>query len=173
MENLVLDRPTATADNPPTLFMMVGIPYSGKSTFVKSMMPKLPTNTFIYSTDQIIENIAARYDQSYSIIFKKAYPLAELINDSKLAEKLSQRTSVVWDQTNLTIASRAKKLQLFNHQFKKIAYVFMPTLDQVRERMGNNNRRNKVVPLDVIESLLNSYQRPALEEGFDKIVDIT
>jgi tRNA uridine 5-carbamoylmethylation protein Kti12 len=50
----------------------------------------------------------------------------------------------------------------------KIAIVFNYNKQEILER--NESRKNKKIPIEVIDSMINKYDTPTLEEGFDLIV---
>ena len=50
----------------------------------------------------------------------------------------------------------------------KIAIVFNYNKQEILER--NESRKNKRIPIEVIDSMINKYDTPTLEEGFDLIV---
>ena len=72
--------------------------------------------------------------------------------------------------TNMTIKRRRSTLKYFT-DFYKEAVVF-PVLSNDEYERRNNIRtvnENKSIPLFVLKSMLDSYQEPTKEEGFDKI----
>lgn len=50
--------------------VLVGLPGSGKSTFVRNVFGDDPSGVFIYSTDDYIEEYAANRSMTYNEAFK-------------------------------------------------------------------------------------------------------
>lgn len=154
----------------PKLHMMVGIPYSGKSTYVKKLTDSYST-AYVYSTDAIIEEIAKVYGLTYGDIFQKAYPLAEMIANKGLAVAIKTHRDVIWDQTNLTAATRKGKMSQFPAEYVKIAYIAKTNMEQVIER--SKTRPEKVIPMHIISDMQKKLENPDLSEGFAEVVDVS
>ena len=72
----------------------------------------------------------------------------------------------------MTVKRRAQTLRYFDDSFYKIAVVF-PILSDEQYQMRNidrNSKENKWIPPSVIKSMIDSYQYPTIEEGFDNII---
>jgi tRNA uridine 5-carbamoylmethylation protein Kti12 len=165
-----------------TFYMLVGLPGTGKSTWTDRFKRKhrdelinegikndtpYNWNLSVISTDDIVQTIADQHRLTYNQLFDNiTYSFAEKISH-KLAKFAFERNDIViWDQTNLTIISRAKKLVLVPSHYKKICIVFrIPDdhIDRLQSRVG------KIIPEDVMMNMIKSYQQPTLTEGFDDI----
>jgi predicted kinase len=146
-----------------TFFMLVGLPGVGKSTWAKKQL-----NATIISTDDIIQDIADKYGLTYNQIFdSETYSFVNKIAWRLAKFAFERNDNVIWDQTNLTINSRANKLKMVPGHYKKICVLFgVP--DDLPERL--NSRPGKVIPNDVMMNMIKSYQQPTTLEGFDDIV---
>lgn len=152
----------------PTCWMLVGVPYSGKTTWGREAVYPRTANTVLVSTDEFIEEIAGRCGKQYHEMFEELYPLAEMVMMHDIRQAILRNKNIIWDQTNLSAKSRAKKLATLPETYEKIAVWFpIPNSDQINERIAK--RSNKIVSIDVVSSLKNHYQRPSIEEGFDRI----
>lgn len=169
-----------------TFYMLVGLPGTGKSTWSdrfkrnhraelneQSYKTNIPYrwNLSVISTDNIIEMIAEEHRLTYNQMFDNiTYSFAEKMSH-KLAKFAFERNDIViWDQTNLTIKSRARKLELVPVHYKKICIVFgMP--DDLTQRL--ESRVGKTIPEDVMMNMIKSYQQPTITEGFDDIQNIS
>ena len=166
-----------------TIYMLVGLPGTGKSTWTdrfkrryreeqshlafKTNQP-LEWNLSVISTDNIIQSIADEHRLTYNQIFDNiTYSFAEKLSH-KLARFAFERNDIViWDQTNLTIKSRAKKLALVPSHYTKIAVVFgVP--DDLPQRL--QSRVGKHIPDNVMSGMIRNYQQPTTTEGFDNII---
>lgn len=146
------------------LICLVGLPCSGKSTFLKKHMLE---DHKILSRDDIVMEIASEngitsYNEAFNIIDQK-----EVDNRfQKRRNNLIKYDGTVWvDMTNMSRKSRRKNLQGFK-DFKKSAIVFMPSLEEIIRR--NGNRKGKIIPDHVYEKMIIAFQPPLYDE-FDEI----
>ena len=96
---------------------MVGLPCSGKSTWIK----KQKFNGNIISFDNYLTE---KFDKNYN----KAWSKYQALNAS--------------DKTNI--------------------------LDIILRR--NNERKDKFIPVDVLDAMRSKYEEPNIDEGFDRVV---
>jgi predicted kinase len=153
----------------PYLILLIGPTLSGKSTWIKNNYP----NTDVISRDEILMDIAGTrdYNKAFEIVDQK---LVDKVLAERLLDANFNKTSSIIDMTNMTIRRRAQTLRYFNDNFYKIAVVF-PILSDEEYQMRNINRNakeNKWIPPSVIKSMIDSYQYPTLEEGFDNIISL-
>ena len=154
-----------------TVIMMVGLPGSGKSTYIKQEMEKYKDHDiFVYSTDNILLEFAEQEETNYQDSFKKNYKKAIKEANKRLSDFLDNGGEVViWDQTNISSNSRKKKLERF-HGFNKHAIVVKTDIETCIERASK--RETYTVPDFVIKQMHDQFEDPAKEEGFDSITVI-
>ncbi len=160
--------------NRPKMYMLVGPPYSGKSTFVKEELASLAAGDYpvpvIIDSDSILVDMAEKanttYNQSFLLNHKKASK--EMFRRAEAAFKNGQ--DVYWDQTNMSRKARARKLIMVPDHYEKIAVVF-PQLSAEELARRTALRTDKVIRQNIIDDMIASYQRPELDEGFDRIID--
>lgn len=146
----------------PTLYMMIGLPASGKSTFRKTMSGQ------ILSTDDYIHEYAKEHNTTYMGIFKEAAPAAETKMNDDLLFAVENNWDIVWDQTNLTKKARAKKLAKIPKTYRKVAiYVACPESSVWRQRL--DDRKDQQIPSHVLASMAKQMEFPTRSEGFDEI----
>lgn len=152
------------------LIMLCGVPTSGKSTFVNWYLnadTQRIFDTILVSSDYFIEQEAKRQALSYNDVFDSAVKNAVYMANRSVDFAISNRRDVLWDQTNLTPKDRARKLLRIPSDYKKIAVYFEIDRSQFEER--NNQREGKIIPPPVIASMMQNYQRPSVDEGFDAV----
>lgn len=149
----------------PKLFMLIGIPGSGKSTWIKNQKH----NAVIVSTDDIIEREAARQNKTYSDVFDQTIKKATQEMQQDLRQAIAQQQDIIWDQTNLTAKSRASKLRQIPNTYEKIA-VFFPTPDREELTKRLDSRAGKTIPTYVIKSMADNLETPSPAEGFDQVI---
>lgn len=148
----------------PTLYMLIGIPASGKSTWVKTH----GSEHIVLSTDNYIEEQARREETTYDAVFMKYINIATNAMNEMVDVATKLKCDVIWDQTNLDIRSRKRKMAKFR-DYRKVAVVFeMPSDNVLKERL--QSREGKVIPEKIIESMKQRFQYPSQEEGFDEIM---
>jgi len=149
--------------------MLIGLPYSGKSKWVKEHRSDIPYE--LIDTDSIIEDWAnedhTSYNQSLFKYIKKASK--EMFKRAMLAVELNH--DIYWDQTNLTRKSRARKLIMIPDHYEKVAVVFPDITDEELIRR-QDLRPEKMVRKNIINDMRESYESPMIDEGFGRIVDI-
>ena len=149
-----------------TLFVLVGVPASGKSTWVSDQ--QWAKDCAYLSTDQYVEKFARRTGKTYSEVFDRVMPLAiKLMTKAAYRARMRQQ-NVIWDQTSTTVNSRARKLRMFSRYYK-VAVVFLtPDLAELTRRL--KSRPGKRIPDHIITNMIRNLSIPTIEEGFDEIL---
>lgn len=159
------------SDNP-VYVMLIGVPGSGKSTFVKeNFHDKLTHEDYLYySSDAELEALAYMYGKTYNEIFFSH--IAEVTDacEEYLAHAFEHGMSVIDDHTNTSAKKRKAKLNKVPDDYTKIAFVFStPEADEWQRRL--DNRPGKTIPKNVLESMATNLTNPSYDEGFDIIYD--
>lgn len=151
------------------LFMMVGIPASGKSTWIESQKFNWD-KTVLISTDKFIKEYGDAEGKSYNDVFESYYKIAEQKMYEELDWALRCNLDIVWDQTNVTANSRKKKLALFpNHYIRKAIVIEIPSDDVYDVRL---QREGKHIPQRVAIMMKDNFEYPTFDEGFDGVYNI-
>lgn len=150
----------------PTLYMLIGLPGSGKSTWIKNCNIN---NCVVLSTDDYIERQAQRLGKTYDELFRISIAAADVNLAKDLNEAIDTGKNIIWDQTNLSNSVRAKKLYRIPNNYRKVAIVFRVPDDVLEQRL--DNRPGKTIPEHVINNMKKSFEYPKLSEGFDEIMN--
>lgn len=163
------------------IFVLVGMPASGKSTWVKHTFDRAESdfhleNFAVISSDDIIESKAAKEGKTYNEVFSKysAFANKKIYED---AEKwfnydMEWFQGVIWDQTNLGKKKRASILKMVPDDWEKICVVLKKPEDKVwKVRLAS--RQGKIIPEDVLIKMEKSYEEPTEEEGFDRVIEFS
>lgn len=152
-----------------TLYMLVGLPGTGKSTWVKNQRS---LKDFVHiSTDNIIEDLALGENLTYNDAFSKYIGLATYQLKEQVKRAVSDGHDIIWDQTNVSKSARMKKLNMCP-TYKKIVVVFEePNEKELTRRL--NSRPGKTISYQVIDKMRTDFQYPTLDEGFDIIMVVS
>jgi predicted kinase len=146
-------------------YQLIGVPGSGKSTWVEAQDWALLCARI--STDKWVEIYAKEVGRTYSEVFTDFMPTAvELMAKEVVAAREIGR-DIIWDQTSTTVKSRARKFNMLP-DYEHIAVVFKTPehKELMRRLMG---RPGKEIPDHVIASMIASWEDPTEEEGFKEI----
>ena len=146
--------------NKPTLWVMVGLSGSGKSSVAKEITENNP-NTIIVSSDSIREELTGKVeDQSKNEEVFKVF-------HKRIRETLENNTNVIADATNITMRSRRAIIEnVKSIECRKIAYLIPKPFDQCK--IDNLNRQHPVSD-EVLDKQIRKFQIVFYEEGWDLI----
>ena len=155
----------------PMIHLMVGIPYSGKSTYIRNQ--EALSALSVVDTDSFIEKRAKDLGTSYGALFDCMIGEAIELRDWKVDIAIKKDRSFVVDQTNLTKAGRAYWVELAQkHRYNITAYVFALPTDEAQLLARREARADKLIPIGVLAEMISSFEAPDEEEGFTSIVHI-
>lgn len=151
----------------PFVMMLIGPTLSGKSTYIRNNYP----NTAVISRDEIVMEVFGSRD--YNLAFKEVdQKEVDRVLVTRLKEANDLKTSVIVDMTNMVVKRRMATLRNFDERFSRVAVVFPILSDEEysKRNIDRNKKENKWIPPFVIKSMVDSYQEPTLEEGYDRII---
>ena len=150
----------------PKLYMLVGVPGSGKSTWVKNQKFE---DVIIASSDAYIDTVAAVKGKTYSEVFSREIGKATDFCKAQVNTAIELGKDLVWDQTNTMAKGRKYKLQQFGDEWLKVA-VFFPTPDMPELERRLKSRVGKDIPRNIMQGMIDALEMPTLSEGFDEII---
>ena len=152
----------------PKLYMMVGVPGSGKSTWISQHNS---AGTMVASSDAYIDHIAKKENKTYSDVFKDHVKAANAYALQVARKAFELNLDLIWDQTNINPKSRRPKLDMVPDHYEKIA-VFFPTPpeDELQKRLAG--RTGKHIPNNIMTGMISSLVTPSTDEGFDKVITV-
>ena len=153
----------------PELVIMVGVPCSGKSTYVKNNLDI--TKYQLLSSDNILEDFAKKEGITYNEAFKKYYPQAKALFYKQFVEASAKGQNIIVDRTSLNIEERAVLLkQASKHQ--AVCFDFKIDYETAMERNQKRASTGKFIPEETLKKMFAKYQKPSFDEGFARIVTI-
>ena len=154
---------------PKTLWLLAGLPGSGKSTYLRERMFKEPHSVYI-SRDEIRFSMLNDGDEYFS---KEDEVFAKFISDAEGMLTEPYIYDVYMDATHLNAKSRRKTLNAFKNlkNYNVGCIYFDVPLNICLERNAKRSGR-ALVPEDTIRSMSRRLTKPAGAEHFDKIIVI-
>lgn len=149
----------------PTCYQLVGVPASGKSTWIKEQTWALGLT--VVSTDSFVEDYARAQGKTYTEVFKDYMPTALDLMAEQVVRARELEHDIIWDQTSTTVASRARKFNMLPG-YDHIAVVFpTPPLEELKQRLVG--RPGKEIPTEIVDDMIANFVIPTQDEGFKEI----
>ena len=149
----------------PRCYQLVGVPASGKSTWVKNQ--EWAVDCVIVSTDEFVEAYAYIVSKTYSEVFDDYMPTAVKLMADKVVQAREAGKDIIWDQTSTTEKSRVRKFNMLP-DYEHIAVVFN-TPDRAELDVRLSGRPGKHIPKRVVDSMIEGFEMPSTSEGFIQV----
>lgn len=144
------------------LFIMMGAPGAGKSTFIKNLKGE---SGIPISRDQIRFSMVKENEPYFSKEKEVYKEFIRLIN-----EHLSRNRNVIADATHLNAASRNKLINCITAPNVNIHVVWIKTTLETCLKQNELRKGTRAyVPPSVITKMHNSIEKPEFEEGLYSI----
>ena len=145
------------------LYVMVGIPGSGKSTISRELLKDL-TDGKIFSSDEYrLKLLGDEQDQSRNeVVFSTLY--------RELVEHLKNGKDAILDATNICIKDRRRIFEQIKSVRKDVVVLAYLVNTPISICIERDSKRSRVVGEDVIMRMVNRFQCPQKFEGFDEIL---
>lgn len=150
---------------PSEVYLLIGLPGSGKSTFRSRLLRQYPEAAII-STDDEIEAYAA----SEGLTYTEAFPRVDMKHIEmrallRFGELLEPGRVVIVDRTNLRFRSREKFLRLVPSYYDTLGVIF-PIPEELHETrlLSRAEATGKHIPWHVIETMRDAYEPPRTDE---------
>lgn len=150
----------------PTCVMMIGPPCSGKSTLAKHLQSQL--NIPVVSSDVYIERLARIKGTTYSDEFSGNCDKAIKLMNKKIERLIRDKKDFIWDQTNISMKARKKKLARLLQNDYRVAAFAMEISKEYHEKLIDG-RKEKVIDKKIIDNFRNQYEQPSEDEGFEYV----
>lgn len=149
----------------PTCYQLVGVPGSGKSTWIKNQ--PWAEHCKVISTDDHVERYAQSVGRTYNEVFQDYMATAVELMAEDVVNAREKNMDIIWDQTSLTIQSRKRKFRMLPN-YDHIAVVFLtPKPEELKRRL--DSRVGKTIPDYVMDQMLRNFQTPTEREGFKEV----
>jgi predicted kinase len=151
----------------PKCYQLIGVPGAGKSTWIKSQQWILGMEHV--STDHHVEVYAKEQGKTYSEVFTDYMTRAVELMAEEVVDARTTGRDIVWDQTSTSVKSRARKFAMLPDYYH-IAVVFKtPEHKELMRRLTSRYDSGKIIPVQVVQGMIDNWEEPTLEEGFKEI----
>lgn len=155
----------------PEIYVLIGVPGSGKSTWTKHFLASSPKDFVVVSSDAVLDQIAAEKGLNYSDVHKDFIGLATGKAKQSFREAMNNRDNIIFDQTNVSKKKRRSILQQLPKDYVKIAVVFQTEDKEVERRLkARAEQTGKHIPDFVMKDMYSRWEAPTRDEGFDRII---
>jgi predicted kinase len=146
-------------------YQLIGVPASGKSTWIESQ--DWVSTCACVSTDKWVELYAKEVGKTYNEVFDLYMPTAVDLMAKEVVVAREAGQDIIWDQTSTTVKSRARKFNMLK-DYEHIAVIFKtPDKEELAKRLSS--RPGKNIPDHVMRSMIDNFEMPTEEEGFIQI----
>ena len=142
----------------PILYITVGLPGAGKTSFLSEM--KEPNIV------HISPDLNRPEEDDPAERFKMA--------SQQLSDALVEGHDIYYDSTNITARGRAEIIEhagLAPDEYSVIALVFQASLMSL-ETHNSERPPEDQVPISVLSAMFERFEYPVISEGFDKVIDV-
>jgi len=154
----------------PTVYILIGLPASGKSTWREAFIKKNP-NFYALSSDDIIDRKCEEAGLTYNEGFKRFVVAATNAFKQNVKKAFDNRDDFIIDRTNMTEKNRRDYIRSADEKgYRKVAVNFIVPAAVLKKRMKDRfDATGKSVPDFVVDSMARGYVPPSKSEGFDEI----
>lgn len=155
----------------PTLYILIGVPGCGKSTYAEELSEKLVKKHDVVvstiSSDKIRKHLYG--DESCQDCPSKVFAIAHNV----IKNQLSVGYDVIFDATNIHKHNREELIKEVLFEVNKpVRFVAIYFNTPIEECIKRQELRDRKVPKKVIEKMARQIDKPTFEEGFDIIKTI-
>lgn len=136
-------------------YMMVGLPASGKTTTAYTL------GAIVRSSDELRSSLLGDVDDQ-----RHNKEIFDLLHSLIKADVFSG-TDVVYDATNIHSRYRREFLESLSLLPCKKVCIYVDT--PYDECLSRNAKRERKVPIEVLERMRNRFTPPVMDEGWDEI----
>lgn len=157
-------------DISPEFIMLVGLPGSGKSTYIDKLLSQNSDKYFVVlSSDNILSAMADAEGLTYAEAFNQYAGQADKKFKIQFRQAKNDKSNIIIDRTNLTIKGRNKFLSQLPKEYHTKAIIFGVDRAELDRRLQKREiETGKHIPKYVVDNMEQSYVEPTTSE-FDRI----
>lgn len=153
------------------LFLLVGLPAAGKSTFREDLITagESKTGYAVISTDDYIEEVAKNLNLTYDAIWSEKYPDADKAMGQYFDFAIERGMDMIIDRCNISKKSRARWVKGTPDFYHRVAVIFETPPKEIHD-LRLTSRPGKAIPEKAITDMKDRYEKPTIDEGFDEVI---
>lgn len=157
-------------DISPEFIMLVGLPGSGKSTYIDKLLSQNSDKYFVVlSSDNILSAMADAEGLTYAEAFNQYAGQADKKFKIQFRQAKNDKSNIIIDRTNLTVKGRNKFLSQLPKEYHTKAIIFGVDRAELDRRLQKREiETGKHIPKHVVDNMEQSYVEPTASE-FDRI----
>ncbi len=136
-----------------TVYMMSGLPLSGKDTYIENHLSELP----VISLDTIREKLKISPRDGSGKVVQTAKEQAK--------EYLRKGISFVWNATNITVDTRRKISSLCQAYGARVILIYIEV--PYEELLNRNKTRERSIPIPVLNHMIRKLEVPKHTETYE------
>lgn len=152
----------------PTIYIMVGVPGSGKSTFIKNIFSRTYYSSSVICKDKIREML---HQGNYIYDDAKETAIRESVR-TLFKELLKIPNNIIIDEQNLTIKGREWYITESQGNADIVAINFSPSEEYLKRRKLDSRGYPSYKWEEVHRESIARYEEPTYTEGFLDIYDV-
>lgn len=157
-EEFLQKHPAILTPTSAHLYVTIGIPGSGKSTWLAEQLPQIKVVSSDNKRAELFSDVSCQADNK--LIFQHCYQEVETA--------LAEGQEVVLDATNIKVSQRSSFLQLAPNYNAYSTIVFFDT--PLSLALARNQQRARQVPAKVIVNYFNNMELPQRYEAVERLV---
>lgn len=156
---------------PRRLFLLIGPPACGKSTWRARYLASATDSTTVVSSDDVLERFAAEngwtYDEAWHRVDSKL--VTRTVNE-EFDAAVKRGDDIIVDRTNMTAKIRRSFMSRVPKQTRRIAVMFPIERDELDRRLAARHAETgKYVPKSAVDEMYRIYVAPDPND-FDEII---
>ncbi len=141
-----------------TVYLMSGIPASGKDTYIKNFLGNYP----VISLDDIRRKNKISPSDNQGAIVQEARKAAK--------RYLAKKSSFVWNATNISLSMRTPLIDLFLDYGADIKIIYCEA--PLENALNRNENRNEFVPMLAVDRMIDKLEVPKIWEANDVVYNV-
>lgn len=161
------ELPIETSNKKRNAVVMIGLPMSGKSTFINNFKESNPDYVII-SRDEIILELGqgASYSKAYHSVDQSE---VDKVFDERIKNAVANKKDIIFDLTSLSKKARRRISSKLTKDYSLYAKVVITDLETLIQRNKDRSEiAGKYIPWKVVSGMMKTFALPMYDE-FEKI----